>query len=130
MRRTNLKEGKRRKGEEQLPTNGSHSSPFSRLRRAAPTATDFRFRVALAVARQRSSAVAMELLGEYVGLDGQRQQLRVSCEVPADADPYEALLSGVAQMRELVAELFGPLVEQEAQDRVAAAPEESLDGEP
>ncbi|XP_039073225.1 EKC/KEOPS complex subunit GON7 [Hyaena hyaena] len=71
----------------------------------------------------------MELLGEYVGLDGQRQQLRVPCEVPADADPYEALLSGVAQMRELVAELFGPLVEQEAQDRVAAAPEEALDGD-
>lgn len=37
--RTNLKEGKRRKGEEQLPTNGSHSSPFSRLRQTAPTAS-------------------------------------------------------------------------------------------
>ncbi|XP_014934395.3 EKC/KEOPS complex subunit GON7 [Acinonyx jubatus] len=70
----------------------------------------------------------MELLGEYVGLDGQQQRLRVPCEVPADADPYETLLSGVAQMRDLVTELFGPLVQQEAQDRVAA-PEEALDGD-
>ncbi|KAF6351340.1 GON7 subunit of KEOPS complex [Rhinolophus ferrumequinum] len=69
----------------------------------------------------------MELLGEYVGPDGQRQQLEVPCESPGDADPFQSLLSGVAQMRELVAEHFGPLVQREAQDRVAAAPDEALD---
>ncbi|XP_072601696.1 EKC/KEOPS complex subunit GON7 isoform X2 [Vulpes vulpes] len=67
----------------------------------------------------------MELLGEYVGLDGQQRLLRVPCEAPADADPFQGLLSGVAQMRELVAELFDPLVQQEAQDREAAAAEEA-----
>ncbi|XP_035575647.1 EKC/KEOPS complex subunit GON7 isoform X2 [Canis lupus dingo] len=69
----------------------------------------------------------MELLGEYVGLDGQQRLLRVPCEAPADADPFQGLLSGVAQMRELVAELFDPLVQQEAQDREAAAAEEAMD---
>ncbi|XP_070334035.1 EKC/KEOPS complex subunit GON7 isoform X2 [Odocoileus virginianus] len=70
----------------------------------------------------------MELLGEYIGLDGQRQQLRVPCEAPGVTDPFQSLLSGVAQMRELVTELFGSQVQQEAQDRVAAAPDEALDG--
>ncbi|XP_019601016.2 EKC/KEOPS complex subunit GON7 isoform X1 [Rhinolophus sinicus] len=69
----------------------------------------------------------MELLGEYVGPEGQRRQLEVPCESPGDADPFQSLLSGVAQMRELVAEHFGPLVQREAQDRVAAAPDEALD---
>ncbi|EPQ14915.1 Hypothetical protein D623_10025270 [Myotis brandtii] len=71
----------------------------------------------------------MEILGEYVGLDGQRHQLRVSCEAPDDADPLQGLLSGVARMRELVAELLDPQVQREAQDRAAAAPEEALDGD-
>lgn len=74
----------------------------------------------------------MELLGEYVGPDGQRQQLRVSCDPLGDADPFQSLLSGIAQMRELVAEYFGPLAQREAQDRVAAAaaaPDEASDGE-
>nr|XP_042091327.1 EKC/KEOPS complex subunit GON7 isoform X2 [Ovis aries] len=52
----------------------------------------------------------MELLGEYVGLEGQRQQLRVPCEAPGVTDPFQSLLSGVAQMRELVTELFGSQV--------------------
>lgn len=71
----------------------------------------------------------MELLGEYVGQDGQRQRLRVPCEAPGNADHFQGLLSGVARMKELVAELFGSPVQGEAQDRVAAAPEEALDGE-
>ncbi|XP_032200997.1 EKC/KEOPS complex subunit GON7 [Neovison vison] len=71
----------------------------------------------------------MELSGEYVGLDGQPQLLRVPCETPDDADPFQGLLSGVAQMRELVIELFGPLVQQAAQDQEAAAPEEAMDGD-
>ncbi|XP_044789259.2 EKC/KEOPS complex subunit GON7 isoform X2 [Bubalus bubalis] len=70
----------------------------------------------------------MELLGEYVGLEGQRQQLRVPCEAPGVTDPFQSLLSGVAQMRELVTELFGSQVQREAQDRVSAAPDEALDG--
>nr|KAF6386895.1 GON7 subunit of KEOPS complex [Myotis myotis] len=69
----------------------------------------------------------MEILGEYVGLEGQRHQLRVSCEAPDDADPLQGLLSGVARMRELVAELLDPQVQRETQDRAAAAPEEALD---
>lgn len=65
----------------------------------------------------------MEVLGEYVGLDGRPQQLRVTCEAPDDADPFQGLLSGVARMRELVAELLGPQVQPEA------APDGALIGE-
>ncbi|KAM6201609.1 EKC/KEOPS complex subunit GON7 [Rhynchocyon petersi] len=71
----------------------------------------------------------MELEGEYVGQDGRRQQLRVSCEVSSDADPFQGLLSGLAQMRERVTELFGPLVQREARDRVAAAQGEDSEGD-
>ncbi|XP_016000960.1 EKC/KEOPS complex subunit GON7 [Rousettus aegyptiacus] len=71
----------------------------------------------------------MELLAEFVGPDGQLQQLRVPCEAPGDADPFQGLLSGVAQMRELVVELFDSLVQREPQGRVAAAPDEALDGD-
>ncbi|KAG5215530.1 hypothetical protein JEQ12_001106 [Ovis aries] len=49
----------------------------------------------------------MELLGERIGLEGQRQQLQVPCEAPGITDPFQSLLSGVAQMRELVTEFFG-----------------------
>ncbi|KAJ1064144.1 hypothetical protein K5549_014558 [Capra hircus] len=69
----------------------------------------------------------MELLGEYIGLEGQRQQLRVPSEVPGITDPFQSLLSGVAQMRELVTELFGSQVQPEAQDWGTAAPDEALD---
>ncbi|XP_034848466.1 EKC/KEOPS complex subunit GON7 [Mirounga angustirostris] len=71
----------------------------------------------------------MELFAEYFGVDGQQQQLRAPCEAPSDADPFEGLLSGVAQMRELVTELFDPLVQQEAQDWDVATPEEAMDGD-
>ncbi|XP_066130918.1 EKC/KEOPS complex subunit GON7 [Saccopteryx bilineata] len=71
----------------------------------------------------------MEVLAEYVGLDGQTQQLRVLCDAPRDADPYEGLLAGVAQMRDLVAELFSPQVQQGAQGGVAVATDEALDGD-
>uniref|UniRef100_A0A671E8E9 GON7 subunit of KEOPS complex n=2 Tax=Rhinolophus ferrumequinum TaxID=59479 RepID=A0A671E8E9_RHIFE len=95
----------------------------------APRAGCFPLPVVLPCSASGSAVVAMELLGEYVGPDGQRQQLEVPCESPGDADPFQSLLSGVAQMRELVAEHFGPLVQREAQDRVAAAPDEALDGD-
>ncbi|CAK6431820.1 unnamed protein product [Pipistrellus nathusii] len=72
----------------------------------------------------------MEISGEYVGRDGQRHQLRVPCEAPDDADPLQGLLSGVARMRELVAQLLDPQVQREAQDRpAAAAPGEAADGD-
>ncbi|XP_060021769.1 EKC/KEOPS complex subunit GON7 [Lagenorhynchus albirostris] len=71
----------------------------------------------------------MELLAEYVGQDGQRQQLRVPCEAPGVADPFQGLLSGVAKMRELVTNLLGSPVQREAQDRVTADPEKALDGD-
>ncbi|XP_003408889.1 EKC/KEOPS complex subunit GON7 isoform X1 [Loxodonta africana] len=71
----------------------------------------------------------MELLGEYIGQDGQRLRLRVSCEAPDDGNPLQGLLSGVVQMRERVAELLGPLVQREAQDPLAAAGDEALDGD-
>ncbi|XP_062037207.1 EKC/KEOPS complex subunit GON7 isoform X2 [Lepus europaeus] len=69
----------------------------------------------------------MELVGEYVGPDGQPQRLRAPCELPGDADPLEGLLAGAAQMRELVSELLGPLVQRETRDRVAAAGDEASD---
>jgi hypothetical protein len=71
----------------------------------------------------------MELLGEYVGQDREPQRLRVSCETSGDADPLQSLLSGMAQMKELVTEFFGPLIQREAQDSVAATPDDALDGE-
>ncbi|PNI97587.1 LOW QUALITY PROTEIN: GON7 isoform 2, partial [Pan troglodytes] len=41
-------------------------------------------------------------LGEYVGQEGKPQKLRVSCEAPGDGDPFQGLLSGVAQMKDMV----------------------------
>ncbi|KFO21378.1 EKC/KEOPS complex subunit GON7 [Fukomys damarensis] len=70
----------------------------------------------------------MELVGEYVGSDGERRQLRVVCEASGDADPLQKLLSGVGQMKELVAKFFEPLVQREAKGRVTADPEETLEG--
>ncbi|XP_053457889.1 EKC/KEOPS complex subunit GON7 [Nycticebus coucang] len=71
----------------------------------------------------------MELLGEYVGQDGRQQRLKVSCEAPGDVDPFRGLLSGVAQMRELVTELFAPLVQQESRHQRATAPDQLLEGD-
>ncbi|KAG3260477.1 hypothetical protein H1C71_015432 [Ictidomys tridecemlineatus] len=67
----------------------------------------------------------MELSGEYVGPDGEQQRLRVLCDGTGDADSLQNLLSGVTQMKELVSDFFGPLVQQEAQGRVS--PDETLD---
>ncbi|XP_071463684.1 EKC/KEOPS complex subunit GON7 isoform X2 [Marmota flaviventris] len=67
----------------------------------------------------------MELSGEYVGPDGEQQRLRVLCDGTGDADSLQNLLSGVTQMKELVSDFFGPLVQQEAQGRVA--PDDTLD---
>lgn len=69
----------------------------------------------------------MELSGEYVGGDGEPQRLQVSCEASSDADPLQSLSAGVVRMKELVAEFFGTLVEQDAQG-VAEDPEDALDG--
>ncbi|XP_048218085.1 EKC/KEOPS complex subunit GON7 [Perognathus longimembris pacificus] len=71
----------------------------------------------------------MELVGEYVGPDGEPRPLRVSCETSGDADPLQSLLSGVAQMKELVAEFFGSLGQREAPGRVGATPDDALDGD-
>ncbi|KAM5272768.1 EKC/KEOPS complex subunit GON7 [Ctenodactylus gundi] len=70
----------------------------------------------------------MELLGEYVGRDGEKQRLRVVCDTSGDVDPLQSLLSGVAQMKQLVAEFFDPLVQREAKDRMAVPTDETLDG--
>lgn len=70
----------------------------------------------------------MELTGEYVGCDGETRRLQVSCEASGDADPLQSLSAGVARMKELVAEFFGPLVERDAQG-VTADPDDALDGE-
>lgn len=70
----------------------------------------------------------MELSGEYVGCDGEPQRLQVSCEASGDADPLQSLSAGVVRMKELVAEFFGTLVEQDAQG-VAEDPDDALDGE-
>ncbi|XP_016067984.1 PREDICTED: uncharacterized protein C14orf142 homolog [Miniopterus natalensis] len=71
----------------------------------------------------------MEISGEYIALGGQPRQLRVPCEALGNADPFQGLLSGVARMRELVAELLDPQVQREAQDGAAAAPDEALNGD-
>ncbi|XP_005068438.1 EKC/KEOPS complex subunit GON7 isoform X1 [Mesocricetus auratus] len=70
----------------------------------------------------------MELTGEYVGCDGEPRRLQVSCEASGDADPLQSLSAGVARMRELVAEFFGPLVERDAQG-VRADAEDAVDGD-
>lgn len=70
----------------------------------------------------------MELSGEYVGCDGEPQRLQVSCEASGDGDPLQSLSAGVVRMKELVAEFFGTLVEQNAQG-VAEDPDDVLDGE-
>lgn len=67
----------------------------------------------------------MELVGRYVDLDGQRQVLRVPCEAPEDddaADSFKSLLSGLAQMRELVNDLL-----QDPLDPGAAGPDADSD---
>lgn len=66
----------------------------------------------------------MELVGRYVDLDGQRQVLRVPWETPDDAaaDSFKSLLSGLAQMRELVNDLL-----QDPLDPVAAGPDADSD---
>lgn len=71
----------------------------------------------------------MALVGEYFGPDGERRELRVLCEAGGDADSLQKLLWGVAQMKELVNQLFEPLVQREAKGRVTADPEETLEGE-
>ncbi|XP_036061285.1 EKC/KEOPS complex subunit GON7 isoform X2 [Onychomys torridus] len=68
----------------------------------------------------------MELTGEYVGCDGEPRRLQVSCEASGDADPLQSLSAGVARMKELVAEFFGPLVERDAQG-VTADADDALD---
>lgn len=70
----------------------------------------------------------MELTGEYVGCDGEPRRLRVSCEASGDANPLQSLSAGVARMKELVAEFFGPLVERDAQGATADT-EDAVDGE-
>ncbi|XP_059135588.1 EKC/KEOPS complex subunit GON7 [Peromyscus eremicus] len=70
----------------------------------------------------------MELTGEYVGCDGETRRLQVSCEASGDADPLQSLSAGVARMKELVAEFFGPLVERDAQG-VTADPDDAMDGD-
>lgn len=71
----------------------------------------------------------MSLVGEYVGPDGERRELRVLCEACGDADPLQKLLWGVTQMKELVNQFFDPLVQREAKGRVTTDPEETLEGE-
>lgn len=52
----------------------------------------------------------MELRAELTGRDGQKRPLRVRCEPDGE---LRGLLSGLAQLREQVAALLGPLVQQE-----------------
>ncbi|XP_066468295.1 EKC/KEOPS complex subunit GON7 [Tiliqua scincoides] len=65
----------------------------------------------------------MELRAELTGRDGQKRPLRVCCEPEGE---LRGLLSGLAQLREQVAALLGPLVQQEsgAGDRAGAGGDE------
>lgn len=56
----------------------------------------------------------MELRGELTGRDGSKRQLRVSCQPQGE---LRGLLSGLALLREQVAALLGPLVQQESGGR-------------
>nr|XP_051704964.1 EKC/KEOPS complex subunit GON7-like [Oryctolagus cuniculus] len=71
----------------------------------------------------------MESAGAYVRQKRKPQRLRASCEPLGDADPFEGLLAGVAQRRELVTELLDLLGQREMQDWVAVAGDEALDSE-
>ncbi|XP_074091549.1 EKC/KEOPS complex subunit GON7 [Macrotis lagotis] len=62
----------------------------------------------------------MELLGELVGRDGQRQRIRVTCEGPSESGRFRGLLSGLARMRERLAELLGAVDGKEAPEPAAA----------
>ncbi|XP_034962938.1 EKC/KEOPS complex subunit GON7 [Zootoca vivipara] len=53
----------------------------------------------------------MELRAELTGRDGLKRPLRVRCEPPGE---LRGLLSGLAQLREQVSALLGPLVQQES----------------
>ncbi|XP_036591440.1 EKC/KEOPS complex subunit GON7 [Trichosurus vulpecula] len=63
----------------------------------------------------------MELLGEFVGRDGKRQRLRITCEGPSESGRFQGLLSGLAQMREQVTELLKTVEGKEARDPATAA---------
>ncbi|XP_053232345.1 EKC/KEOPS complex subunit GON7 isoform X2 [Podarcis raffonei] len=68
----------------------------------------------------------MELRAELTGRDGLKRPLRVRCEPPGE---LRGLLSGLAQLREQVSALLGPLVQQEsgAGDRAGPGGEEAPD---
>ncbi|XP_020657872.3 EKC/KEOPS complex subunit GON7 [Pogona vitticeps] len=53
----------------------------------------------------------MELRAELTDRDGLKRPLRVRCEPQGE---LRGLLSGLAQLREQVAAMLGPLVEQES----------------
>nr|XP_028573015.1 EKC/KEOPS complex subunit GON7 isoform X1 [Podarcis muralis] len=53
----------------------------------------------------------MELRAELTGRDGLKRPLMVRCEPPGE---LRGLLSGLAQLREQVSALLGPLVQQES----------------
>ncbi|XP_044518075.1 EKC/KEOPS complex subunit GON7 [Gracilinanus agilis] len=62
----------------------------------------------------------MELLGEFVGRDGQPHRIRVTCEGPSESSRFQGLLSGLAQMREQVTELLKTVEGKEPQDAEVA----------
>ncbi|XP_077179656.1 EKC/KEOPS complex subunit GON7 [Paroedura picta] len=53
----------------------------------------------------------MELRGALTGRDGLKRRLRVSCQPPGD---LRSLLGGLALLKEQVAALLGPLVQEES----------------
>uniref|UniRef100_A0A5F8H626 GON7 subunit of KEOPS complex n=1 Tax=Monodelphis domestica TaxID=13616 RepID=A0A5F8H626_MONDO len=71
----------------------------------------------------------MELLGEFVGRDGQQQRIRVTCEGPSESGRFQGLLSGLAQMREQVTELLKTVEGKEPQDAEVAGDDEAEDEE-
>ncbi|XP_043840122.1 EKC/KEOPS complex subunit GON7 [Dromiciops gliroides] len=62
----------------------------------------------------------MELLGEFVGRDGQQRRIQITCEGPSDSGRFQGLLSGLAQMREQVTELLKAVEGKETPDPAAA----------
>ncbi|XP_053232355.1 EKC/KEOPS complex subunit GON7 isoform X3 [Podarcis raffonei] len=68
----------------------------------------------------------MELRAELTGRDGLKRPLRVRCEPPGE---LRGLLSGLAQLREQVSALLGPLVQQESGAGDRAGPGGDYDDE-
>ncbi|XP_008569587.1 PREDICTED: uncharacterized protein C14orf142 homolog [Galeopterus variegatus] len=69
----------------------------------------------------------MDLVGVYVGVDGQRREVRVPCEAPGDPDPFRGLLVSIARMKDLVLELLHSPEQPAEEEAMMVEPEAAED---